>query len=302
MKPKNAESMAELGAAAAAGAEPEEIETPDVEDVEDEPEEEEESPLPADREEEELSEEDFIKGLLSDDFDDDPELGASHKGLPSWEELLESSTPEQRKALGNARSAITRAQQEAAEARRETQALREQVAQQQQALLSSPALQQQEDAKPPDFDLLTVEGLQAFTMWHAQQAAQKAARELLQQAYEPVQKQVQQHKVQTEYLEVKARYPQLQDTEFQKEVRDVLKESEHLSLESAVKIAIGNRALKRDSEAAENRRQRKKETRRRRSGDGNESLVEMLGGSNSSLRDQLEKDKSDAGIQNIWND
>ena len=196
---------------------------------------------------------DDLLGLTEEDY---PELSedANHTGMKPLHEWMQHLPEEARMHVGNIRASYTRKTQEIAALRKELEAEREALRQQQELAMNNPILSEAEKHITEDeHDVYTEEGMQA--------EIKKQAALMLQQMMKPAQEKIQLEQRQVELQRFKSNNPELTQDEYRLPIAEMLKARPELKLEDAFYIV---KAKIDSSKAAEERAamQQQKKTRR----------------------------------------
>lgn len=194
----------------------------------------------------ELTEEDYPE--LSDD--------ANHTGMKPLHEWMQHIPEDVRKHVGNLRSSYTRKTQELAELRKELEAEREALRQQQEMTLNNPVLSEMDKHITEDeHDLYSPEGMQA----EIRKQAALMLKEMMQPAQEKMQ--LEQRKMQLEQF--KTENPELMEDEYRLPIAEMLQSRPELKLEDAfyiVKAKVDSAKLKAEKESIKQQKTRRRST------------------------------------------
>lgn len=185
------------------------------------------------RGEEEIEDSLSLDELVSDQYDDHPDLKGGHRGLPDYKKILEHLPENGRKLIGNLRASYTQKTQEISDLRKALEAERAQLQRDRDLLTNSEWAQKvraQADA-PLQHDAWSDEGLE-------ERINQKAA-QMMQQMLSPLQQDLEAQRRQVALDSFKQQHPDLTSDDIRMPVARLLMERPELKLEDAYFIVKG---------------------------------------------------------------
>lgn len=218
---------------------------------------------------EDTSEPMTIEELLALDEEDYEEFtdDANHTGMKPLHEWMQHIPEDVRKHVANLRASYTRKTQEIAEIRKQLEAERQALLQQQELTLNNPYLNEaQKHITDEEHDLYTPEGMQA--------EIKKQAALMLKEMMQPAQQEIQMKQRQMQLEQFKMENPELTQDEYRMPIAKMLQERPELKLEDAFYIV----KAKVDAQKAQQEREQLARQRSQR----RQTLTKTSSGANSS--------------------
>jgi hypothetical protein len=187
---------------------------------------------------------------------------ANHKGMKPLHEWMQHIPEDVRKHVANIRSSYTRKTQELSQMRKDLEAERQALMNQEELAVNNPYLKQAEQvlANEEEYDLYTPEGMQA--------EIKRQAAQMLQEMMKPAQQEMQMKQRKMQLEQFKSNNPELMDDSYRLPVAQMLQERPELKLEDAfyiVKAKVDAEQLKSERAQVAQQRSERRETLRKTS-------------------------------------
>ena len=210
---------------------------------------------------EELLSIDDLMDIQQEDFEEFTE-DANHKGMKPLHEWMQHIPEDVRKHVANIRSSYTRKTQELAQMRKDLEAQKQALMQQQELAVNNPYLEQAEKvlADEQEYDLYTPEGMQA--------EIKRQAAQMLQEMMQPARQEIQMKQRKMQLEQFKTENPELMDDDYRLPVAQMLQDRPELNLEDAfyiVKAKVEAEKLKEERAQVAQQRSERRQTLRKTS-------------------------------------
>ncbi len=210
---------------------------------------------------EELLSIDDLMDIQQEDFEEFTQ-DANHKGMKPLHEWMQHIPEDVRKHVANIRSSYTRKTQELAQMRKDLEAQKQALMQQQELAVNNPYLEQAEKvlADEQEYDLYTPEGMQA--------EIKRQAAQMLQEMMQPARQEIQMKQRKMQLEQFKTENPELMDDDYRLPVAQMLQDRPELNLEDAfyiVKAKVEAEKLKEERAQVAQQRSERRQTLRKTS-------------------------------------